>query len=130
MPSSRDARDLARLLRAVATMIETKPELAAELSMQLDGPDPESRPRRPRAQPPDIDPYSLLREGGPERLRAVLLALNIEELKALVKARGLDSARLVHKWKDREKIVDFVVQRLTSRADVGVAFRDTPPSTG
>jgi len=78
-----------------------------------------ARHRRPEAA---IDPVEVAR-GGEELLRSRLAALSLDQLKDVVAEHGMDSGKLVMKWKSRERVIDRIVQISLSRAQKGDAFR-------
>lgn len=77
--------------------------------------------RRPRAL---IDPVQLARRGEIE-LREELIKLNIEQLRDVVAEYGMDTGKLVLKWRNPERIVERIVEVARSRAQKGNAFRDS-----
>jgi hypothetical protein len=59
--------------------------------------------RRNRRNEPTVDPYVLLQQGE-SALRTALESLDLEQLKDVISAFALDSARLALKWKDRKRL--------------------------
>ena len=57
-----------------------------------------------RRAPAKIDPFALYEQGN-EALKTALEALDIEELKDVIAANGMDNARLAMKWKDRDRLI-------------------------
>jgi hypothetical protein len=84
--------------------------------------------RRNRRNEPAVDPYSLLQQGE-QALRAALEPLDLEQLKDVISAFSLDSARLALKWKDRQRMVELIVSAVRTRLAKGDAFRNEPTAT-
>ncbi len=68
------------------------------------------------------DPFTLLREQGEEGLRARLAALELGELRQLVRQHRIDPARISARWTNRERVVDLIVAQVRARLDHGKAF--------
>lgn len=83
-----------------------------------------SNPIRPanRRDPAVLDPISLI-EDGKEVLAARLNTLTDKQLKDIIAEYGMDSARLAMKWKDREKLINLIIDVSVRRASKGDAFR-------
>ncbi len=75
-----------------------------------------------RRNPAVVDPIELVKNGESE-LRAQLSLLDLEKLLDIVAQYGMDPGKLVMKWKDRERIIDRIVEVATGRATKGDAFR-------
>lgn len=75
-----------------------------------------------RRAPAVVDPIDLARhgEGG---LREKLAGLDLEKLLDVVAQYGMDPGKLVMKWKDRERVIDRIVELALGRATKGDAFR-------
>jgi hypothetical protein len=82
------------------------------------------RNRRPAAI---LDPIHLARMGE-DVLRTELRKLNIEQLRDIVAEYGMDTGKLVLKWRDAERVIDRIVELAQGRAQKGSAFRDQGPS--
>jgi len=83
----------------------------------------DSRPRRRRA-PAAFDPVAMLREHNVQQLRSQLSKLDLEQLKDIVAQYGMDTEKLVMKWRTPKRIVDRIVDISTKRVQKGDAFRD------
>lgn len=82
-------------------------------------------PKRPsnRRQKAEIDPVSLARVGE-EVLRSALSKLDIEKLRDVVAEYGMDTGKIVMKWRTPDRIIDRIVEISRLRAQKGNAFRD------
>jgi hypothetical protein len=125
---------LDRLARVVADEAERNPDFARRISEALGFADDtvvgtadhssseterRARNRRPAAV---LDPVVVAREGE-EVLRDRLLGLSLDQLKDIVAEFGMDTGKLVLKWKTPEKVVDRIVEISMARAQKGDAFR-------
>lgn len=69
-----------------------------------------------------LDPIDLARQGEAP-LRKMLGDLELERLLDVVAEYGMDPGKLVMKWKDRERVIDRIVEIALGRATKGDAFR-------
>ena len=69
-----------------------------------------------------LDPVELARESE-SILQERLAQLTVEELKDIVADHGMDTGKVVMKWKSPERIIDRIVEISVSRARKGDAFR-------
>ena len=69
-----------------------------------------------------IDPVDLAGHGEGS-LRARLSELDLERLHDIVAQYGMDPGKLVMKWKDRERVIERIVEVSMARATKGDAFR-------
>ncbi|MFE6775179.1 hypothetical protein [Streptomyces sp. NPDC057702] len=85
---------------------------------------PTERRRRPHRRTPGvIDPFAVFAESGEPGLRARLTELGIEQLRDIVSEHGMDHDRLAMKWKDPQRVVDRILERVDSSVTKGSAFR-------
>lgn len=77
---------------------------------------------RNRRKPAAFDPFTSFEEGEPA-LRSRLANLDLEELKDIVAEFGMDQAKLVSKWKDRERVIGHIIETVRTRSKKGDAFR-------
>lgn len=70
-----------------------------------------------------LDPVDLAARGEAE-LRARLSDLEVEQLHDIVAQYGMDPGKLVMKWKDRNRIIDRIVEIALTRATKGDVFRN------
>lgn len=119
---------LSALAALIADRAERDPAFAAALDT-LFAPAPDSKarpasPRRaqPRRAPAVLDPVAVAREGE-AALRARLAALDLEALRDIVAAHGMDPNRKVMKWRTTSRVVDEIVALALGRARKGDVFR-------
>lgn len=80
-----------------------------------------SRPKNRRA-PAAFNPIELA-EQNEETLRLRLAELSLEQLRDIVADYGMDPGKLVAKWKDRDRVIDRIVELSIARLHKGDAFR-------
>ncbi|WP_432112538.1 hypothetical protein [Streptomyces sp. YPW6] len=131
------AGTLARVLCVVASEAARTPRLAKALNKALTSPEspsasrPSERPRRPsRRTPGVIDPFAVFAESGETGLRLRLKELTLEQLRDIISEHGMDHDRLAMKWKDPQRVIDRIVERVGSRVTKGSAFRGRPTQSG
>ena len=64
-------------------------------------------------------------EQGDDKLAEALSLLNIEELKDVIAANGMDAAKLAMKWKDRSRLEKHIIEATQRRSSRGEAFWNT-----
>ena len=102
---------------------EKDPEAAASLADGLAKLLESPRARRGgRRASPAFDPFQIYRET-PTLLGDRLAELDLEQLRDIVAHYGMDSRRLVMKWKTKERVVEHIVQIVETRSQKGDAFR-------
>lgn len=139
-------RALSALARVVADRAERDPEFgtqirkalgaraeidsAAELKKKYAVREKGILPQRPanRRAPAALDPVRLARQGELV-LRAELGRLNLEQLRDIVAEYGMDTGKLVLKWRTPERVISRIVEVAIGRAQKGSAFRE-PAETG
>ena len=126
------------LARVVADQAERNPAFAEQIAVALGLNDkPTARPAaekrpvqtaRPRNRRPAaiLDPIELARSGE-AALRSGLAPLSLDQLRDIVADYGMDSGKLVMKWKDAERVADRIVELALARAQKGDAFRAEQP---
>ncbi len=126
LAESRDAalaKALAGFFAAVAAEASKTPRFANSLARALREPAPSSgppeRPKRAnRRTPGSLDPFAIYAEREESGLRNRLAAL-----RDVVAEYGMDNDRLAMKWKDPQRVIDRIVDRVATRATKGSAFR-------
>ncbi|WP_411116482.1 hypothetical protein [Streptomyces sp. 058-1L] len=127
------AGTLARVLSVVAAEAARTTRFARALSRALAPPEPHvasrsaERPRRSsRRAPGVIDPFAVFAEVSEVGLRSRLGELTLEQLRDIIAEHGMDHDRLAMKWKDSQRVIDRIVERVESRTAKGAAFRGRP----
>jgi hypothetical protein len=84
-----------------------------------------TKPKRSnRREPSKVDPFILL-EQGVDAFKGALELLDIEELKDVIAEHGMDSAKLAMKWKDRNRLINHIIDTTQRRSSRGEAFWNT-----
>lgn len=125
------AARIARLVQVVASEATRTQRFARALTRALDdsvraqdGPTERDVTRRSnRRAPGALDPFAIYSEGGETSLRQRLAALDLEQLRDIVAEHGMDHDRLAMKWKDSERVLTRIVERVIARVAKGSAFR-------
>lgn len=76
-----------------------------------------------RRDPAVLDPVQMVMDGDsslPQRLDE----LTEKELKDIIADYGMDPSKLAMRWKNKEKLVELILDTATRRASKGDAFRD------
>lgn len=123
------ARTLARLVAAVAGEAERSTRLSRALYAAIavpEGSETDSPRRSHRRAPGVLDPFSVFGESGEGGLRARLGVLSLDQLRDIIAEHGMDNDRLAMKWKDPARVIDRIVERVTTRLAKGSAFRAAP----
>lgn len=120
---------LKRLFAVLHDAVRDDPALAAKVEEALgiqekrDTPPLTKVDTRHRRKPAAFDPFVEFSKSE-EFLLAKLRQLDLEALKDIVAQFGMDSAKLVMKWKTPERVIDHIVATVRSRATRGDAFRN------
>lgn len=70
-----------------------------------------------------FDPFSEYAQKGDDGFRSLLEELTNEQLIAIIRAHRLDPSRLAAKWKNRDRLVQFIIDRVKGLASKGSSFR-------
>lgn len=68
-----------------------------------------------------LDPIKLAEEN--QLTKEALDVLTEKELKDIIAEHGMDSAKLAMKWKDKERLIQLILETSIRRASKGDAFR-------
>lgn len=122
------AESLAKLVTAVANEATRTARFANALTDAVASVSPgESKPRRTgRRTAGVIDPFAVYGQDGEAGLRARLGQLDLEQLRDIVAEHGMDHDRLAMKWKDPNRVIDRIVEKVSARSTKGSAFRTAP----
>lgn len=82
-----------------------------------------ARPAVPASEAQALpDPFALYRSQGAGGLRAALDGLDLASLRAIVRERRLDPARISARWTTRERVITLIEEQVKARANHGHAF--------
>ena len=135
-----NALEVANFLRVIADAIESDPlvaqaiekRLATNLNFQKAKVDSsEIVSKKSTASSVSINGESLLtqcrlilREKGEDELKKYLVALK-EQVREILKHGHLDPKKSVRRWKNLNKIVDYIVSTLKSQSQSGLSFANS-----
>ncbi|MFF9020670.1 hypothetical protein [Streptomyces eurythermus] len=111
--AARTPRFSRALTKALAAAVPAGPERASE----------RGRNRSRRRAKGLLDPFAVFTEVGPEGLRKRLGTLDLEQLRDIIAEHGMDYDRLAMKWKDPQRVMERIVERVEARSAKGSAFR-------
>lgn len=128
-------------LRALAERAERDQQFAATLAdclaesglldKRVDGAPGAQRPARSRRAPgagggdgraAPLDPFAYWRTQGEVATQAALDALDLVQLRAIVRAHRLDPARVSARWAARDRVVALIMEQVKARLNHGRAF--------
>ena len=126
----REEKAVGRLLRKLADLIveeaESNEAFAQRLRAALSevSPPASSRPQKapdsPKPTLPDV--HAELASRGESEFRLWLLGQSREVLKAIIRSEDIDPTRRTAKWKDVDKLADYIADSLKSRQQRGASF--------
>jgi hypothetical protein len=111
-----------KISKVIADEISTNAEFAQKINNVWDGEDVADKPKRKnRCSPAKIDPFVFL-EQGEDKLLEELGKLSVDELKDVISANGMDTAKLAMKWKDRDRLEKHILDATKRKSSRGEAF--------
>ncbi len=115
-----------KLSSLIADEISSNEEFSKKISALFEGESSSIvKPKKSnRRAPAKVDPFAIYEQGN-GTLKIALEALDIEELKDVIAANGMDTARLAMKWKDRERLINHIIDITQRRSSRGDAFWNT-----
>lgn len=127
---------MADFLRVLADEVEKNHALAKRLSVPLADyinqlPDKSmTSARTPRKKPEKMpipkgfDPFLIYYEQGSVGLMSALQAIDSATCKAILSHFALDPTRSYTRWRKKEKLADFIVERVKAMSNKGKVFLD------
>ena len=122
--SKSESKRISHLLKEIATLMERDPNFLSELNQWVDNYEVSGvkRGANDHKPPLSMDVFETFSRIGKKGLESTLNELEIPELRRIIMSNNLDPSKLSHKWKDKEKMVKLVVDRVSARASKGSAF--------
>ena len=122
--SKSEIKSVSQSLKRIATLIEKDPKFLAELEKWLNKYEISNEKRGERTYKDDslIDAIDVYANVGLDGLSLALDKLEIPELRKIIMQNNLDPSKLSHKWKDKEKMIKLILERIAARATKGNAF--------
>jgi hypothetical protein len=105
-------------LAATGTTTATRGRSAAGRSAASSG------AKRPsRRKPGPWNPFDVYSTSGADGLRERLVQLDLEQLRDILAEHGMDTDRLAMKWRDHDRVIARIVERVEDRSVKGASFR-------
>lgn len=121
------AKRVARVLRLLAEKIEENPDVLKEMELSLGDIPTVSRKKEKKKEPTiDFDIFQIFAEGGKQALQQKLELLDLRTLKRIVSQHGFDPSKLAEKWRNKERLVNLIIDRVSARSDKGKVFKEYP----
>jgi hypothetical protein len=121
MPNEEIALFWKKLSAVIAEEISSNPKFSDKLEVIFREIEPINKPKSRKRTPVTIDPFILL-EQGEDVLHAELHKLEIGELKAIISTNSMDTSRRTGRWKDRDKLEEYIVETTKRISSRGKAF--------
>jgi hypothetical protein len=113
------AKRVAAFLRNLAGKIEENPDIFKEYEIKEIPIININKRARKESQ---IDISKVLSEEGPESLKQKLDQLDCNELRIIVRNNGFDPSKLAAKWKNKQRLINLIMERISSRKEKGQSF--------
>lgn len=120
------AKRVARIIRILAGKIEENPDILNDIELNLRDIPTASRKKKKEELPIDFDIFQIFSDEGEEILRHKLELLELRTLIRIVRQHGFDPSKLAEKWKNKERLVNLILERVAARSDKGKVFKDYP----
>ena len=119
---------LKQTLRAIGNVVLEEAERNADFARRLERAlgigDVQQIVKRSRTRAAAVlDPIGTLSDHGEDALRDALRPLSLEQLLDIVAEFGMDSSKLVMKWKSSDRVSEHIVDNAKRRSVKGDAFR-------
>lgn len=115
-----DKKRIAKALKKIGEKLEKDEIFLSELEKFLclnNG-----RVNRKAEKDVDINVFEIFNKQGEELLRNNLQKLAIKHLIKIIQKNNFDTSKLSYKWKDKDKIIDLIVERLKTMMEKGKSF--------
>lgn len=120
------AKQVARILRLVAGKIEDNPDFLKETGLALGDIPIVSRKKKTEEPHIDIDVFRIFSDEGEDVLRKKLEPLDSRLLVRIIRQHRFDPSKLAEKWKNKERLINLIVERVATRSDKGSVFKEYP----
>ncbi|MBT9150053.1 MAG: hypothetical protein DDT40_00219 [candidate division WS2 bacterium] len=121
------AKRVARILRLLAEKIEENPDILKGKELSPGDIPIVSRKKKKIEEPTiDFDIFQIFAEGGEQALQQKLEILDLRTLKRIVSQHGFDTSKLAEKWRNKERLVNLILDRVSARSDKGRVFKEYP----
>lgn len=122
--SKNELKLVSQTLRKIAIIMEKEPKFLEDLERWLEKYEASSKKKSIGDHDKDtpVDIFNVYSKEGKDGLASTLKALELPELRKIIISNNLDPSKLSHKWKDKEKIINLILERTAARSNKGRAF--------
>ena len=122
--SEDDLKVISKVLRRIATLVEDDPHFLHELDLWLKHYSDSANTAREvgTSTLPRVNVFEVYSTGGMKELDNILEQQDVVSLRKIIQNSNLDPSKLSHKWKDKERLVRLIKERVSSRANKGDVF--------
>jgi DNA topoisomerase VI subunit B len=117
------AKRIAAFLRLLAKNIKDHPETVKDIEIKEI---PALSSTRKRSEFLEFDISKMLSEEGELAVRQKLEQMELRELRTIVRKNVLDPSKLAEKWKNKERLINLIIERMVSRKEKGQVFMNYP----
>lgn len=117
------SKKIARILRMLATKLEDNPDFLNDIELHF-GETPNFRKKKVAPTPIDFDVFEIYAQGGEKALQQKLEHLDISTLKRVISTHGFDPSKLAEKWRNKERLLNLILDRVAARSDKGKTFKE------
>lgn len=117
------AKSIANILRILAKKIEEKPDLLEDIEVDIKDIPAFSQKRRIKTFT-NFDIFQIFSDEGEQALRQKLELLDLRTLRIIVRQHGFDQSKLAEKWKNKERLVNLILERVAARSGKGKVFKN------
>lgn len=115
---------LNKLCTCITDEMKINQDFANRIGVIFDAvPSVQPKKRSNKRNPAKINPIQLVIDGD-GTINEKLEQLSIDELKDIIAEHGMDNAKLAMKWKNKERLVTFILETAQRRSKKGDAFRE------
>lgn len=120
------AKQVARILRLLAGKIEDNPNFLKDMRLAPTNIPIVNRKKKMEEPPIDLDVFRIFSDEGSEVLRKKLEPLDLRTLVRIIRQHRFDPSKLAEKWKDKERLINLILEKVAARSDKGKVFKEYP----
>lgn len=118
------AKKIARILKVLAQKIIENPNLLKDLEIDANEIPNITQRRQKKDIALNFNIYQVFADNGEEALRSRLDNLDLIVLKRIISQHSFDSSKLAEKWRNKKRLIDLIVERVSARSEKGDVFKD------
>lgn len=120
------AKQVARILRLLAGKIEDNPNFLKDMGLAPKDIPIVNRKKKMEEPPIDLDVFRIFSDEGSEVLRKKMEPLDLRTLVRIIRQHRFDPSKLAEKWKDKERLINLILEKVAARSDKGKVFKEYP----